>query len=168
MSKKTHWKVFQNPDYIGAYAFEPQERKVLTIAGASQQEVRGQNNRKEDCLVVSFKEPNVKPLICNVTNSKAISKVAGSSYIEDWPGTKIELFVTEVSAFGDTVEAVRVKQTAPKIHKPELTDLNKAAEALINGTSKAAIEKHYTVTAETWAKVDELVKTLKEQDNGKA
>lgn len=159
---KTHWKKFHNPDYLGAYAFEPNERKVLTIAQAKQETVTGQGNRKEDCLVVHFVE-NEKPLIANVTNSKAISKVAGSSYIEDWPGVKIELFITKVSAFGDTVDAVRVKQTAPVITKPVLSDIDKAAQAVVNGTTREVIEKHYTVTEEAWAQVQIKVDQLKNQ-----
>jgi hypothetical protein len=113
--QKTHWKKFHNPEYIGAYAFMPDETKVVTIKSARQESVQGSSGKKDDCLVVHFEQHGVKPLICNVTNSKTIAHVAGSSYIEDWVGVSIELFVTEVSAFGDTVEAVRVKKTAPKV-----------------------------------------------------
>lgn len=157
---KTHWKKFHNPDYLGAYAFEPNERKVLTIASAKQETVIGASARKEECLVVHFQE-NEKPLIANVTNSKAISKVAGSSYIEDWTGVKIELFITQVSAFGETVDAVRVKQTPPVLTKPVLSDIDKAAQAVINGTTRELIEKHYTVTEEAWAQVQIKVDQLK-------
>lgn len=149
---KTHWKVFLNPDYIGAYAFQPDERKIVTIKSAIQESVKSQRG-SEECLVVHFKE-NEKPLICNVTNSKAIEKVAGSPYIQDWVGHKIELFTTEVSAFGDTVEAVRVKTTKPKVTKPELTEQHtawsKVLEAVKTGYTREQVESKYIVTDATW------------------
>ena len=155
---KNHWRNFHNPDYIGAYAFQPGERKVVTIKSAAQEEVKSQRG-SEDCLVVHFAE-NEKPLICNVTNSKAIEKVAGSGYIEDWKGTKIELYVTEVSAFGDTVEAVRVKQTAPIIRKPELTPSHKAWEAVVkavtqDGYTRDKVQQKYTVSDAVWKQITE-------------
>ena len=149
---KTHWKTYHSPDYIGAYAFQPNERKILTITKATQESVKSQRGA-EDCLVVHFKE-NEKPLICNVTNSKAIEKVVGSGYIEDWKGAQIELYVTEVSAFGDTVEAVRVKPSKPKITKPDLTEshpaFNKVYEAVQGGYTRSDVEKKYTVSDAIW------------------
>jgi hypothetical protein len=97
---KTHWKKLHNPDYIGAYAFQPGEEKVLTIASVTQEDVKNKDGKSDTVMTVRFKEKDVKPLICNVTNAKAIEKVAGSGYIEDWTGVPIQLYVTEVSAFG--------------------------------------------------------------------
>src|SRR5690554_6172741 len=140
---KTHWRIFHNPDYIGAYAFQPGERKVLTIKSAGQEAVTGSGGKKEDCLVVHFREGE-KPLICNVTNSKAIEKAAGTGYIENWAGVKIELYTTEVQAFGDTVEAVRVKTTPPRTQKAELHSGHKAwdkvAKAVAEGWTREQIE----------------------------
>ena len=53
-------------------------------------------------------------MICNATNAKTITKVAGSPYIEDWKGVKIALYSEEVSAFGETVDALRVRPYPPK------------------------------------------------------
>jgi len=149
---KTHWKKFHNPDYIGAYAFQPNERKIVTIKTVSQESVKSERGA-EDCLVVSFSE-NEKPLICNVTNSKSIQKVAKSPYIEDWKGVKIELFVAEVKAFGDVVEAVRVKPTAPKITLPELTEQHPAFEnvkkAVKGGYTRDQVAQKYTVSDKIW------------------
>ena len=151
--EKTHWRIFHNPDYIGAYAFQPGERKILTIEKAGLEKVTGQGGKKDDCLVVHFKGGE-KPLICNVTNSKAIEKVAGSGYIEDWRGTAIELYTTEVQAFGDTVEAVRVKPTPPKTTKPELTPSHSAWDKVIaavaDGYTRDQVEEKYTVTDKNW------------------
>lgn len=152
-NEKTHWRKFHNPDYIGAYAFQPGERKLVTIEKAGLEKVTGQGGKKEDCLVVHFKE-NEKPLICNVTNSKAIEKVSGSGYIQDWVGHAIELYTTEVQAFGDTVEAVRVKPTPPKTTKPELTPdhsaWDKVISAVKDGYTREQIEEKYTVSQQNW------------------
>jgi len=154
--EKTHWRRFHNPDYIGAYAFQPGERKILTIQKAGLEAVTGQGGKKEDCLVVRFKEDE-KPLIVNVTNSKAIEKVSGSGYIEDWAGTAIELYTTEVQAFGESVEAVRVKPTPPKITKPELTPdhaaWDKVIAAVKDGYTRDQVEEKYTVSDENWNEI---------------
>ncbi|MBQ9270416.1 MAG: hypothetical protein IJ206_13065 [Oscillospiraceae bacterium] len=109
----THWKKLTNPDYIGSWAFDPGQEIVATISGVNQQDVIGSDGKKEVCTIVHFAEP-IKPLILNTTNAKAISKVAKSEYIEDWVGHKIQLYVERVRAFGETVDAVRVRPTKPK------------------------------------------------------
>ena len=129
--RKTHWKTYHNPDYIGAYAFQPNERKIVTIKSALREKVSNPQGKKEDCLVCHFLEDE-KPLICNVTNSKAITKASGSPYIEDWIGARLELYVTEVQAFGDTVEAVRVRM-APE--KPVLNTKSKGWEKAIQSVA---------------------------------
>ena len=102
-----------NPDYLGAYALNPDEDMTLTITKAGKESFTGTSGKKEDGLLIYFAEP-VKPMICNATNAKTISKVAGSPYVEDWKGTRISLYSQEVSAFGETVDALRVRPYAPK------------------------------------------------------
>lgn len=164
---KTHWKKLHNPDYLGAYAFQPNEEIIATISGAKVEPVMGSGGKKEDCMVVRFKEKHIKPLICNVTNSKSISKVAGSEYIEDWEGVTIALFTTEVNAFGDTVQAVRVRSKAPKLTKPELTPTHeKWSGAVANLHSGAvtidAIKKHYNLSKENEIELAKAVQQLSE------
>jgi hypothetical protein len=142
VEKLTHWKKLHNPNYIGTYAFQPNERKVLTIKSTYQEDVHSPDGKTETCQVVSFVEDE-KPLIVNKTNAESIEKVAGSPYVEYWTKTQIELFVTKVQAFGKTVDAVRVKPTPPKIEKEKLTPDNpkwdKAKQAVKN--EKTTIEK---------------------------
>lgn len=111
---KTHWKKLNNPDYLGAYALEPGEDLVLTIRTAGEETYMGNGGKKEKGLLIHFEERDVKPMICNATNAKTISKVSGSPYVEDWSGVRIVLYAAEVSAFGETVEALRVRPYAPK------------------------------------------------------
>lgn len=161
---KTHWKKLTNPDYIGAYAFQPGERKIVTIKTAQQQTVKNAQG-SDDCLVVTFAEKE-KPLICNVTNAKSISKVAGSSFIEEWIGVKIELFVAQVSAFGDTVEAVRVKSTAPVIKKPAMTEAQKRSAAE-KGATRELVEKHYSITDQDWAEIEGYKANINQENKSK-
>jgi len=110
---KTHWKKLTNPDYLGAYAFQPGEEKTVTIKAVKRELVYNPSGSgKEECTVVYFAE-DVKPLILNVTNAKAITKLWNSPFIEDWPGRRITLKVKKVSAFGEMVDAVRVSPTRP-------------------------------------------------------
>lgn len=106
---QTHWKKLKNPDYIGAYAFAPGEEKIGTISKATEETVTNPEGKKTDCLVVHFTQPDLKPLIVNSTNARAIEKLLGSPYIEDWIGSSIVLVVRKIKAFGEQVDAVRVK-----------------------------------------------------------
>ena len=108
----THWKKFTNPDFLGAYSVEPGEDLILTIKGVAEEEFTGQGGKKDRGLVIRFDE--AKPMICNATNAKMITKVLKTPYIEEWIGQRIALNVQTVSAFGDMVEALRVCPYKPK------------------------------------------------------
>lgn len=105
----THWKKLTNPNYLGAYAFDEGEEKTVTIDRVTEESVIGTDGRESGCMVLHFKEQDVKPMILNRTNAKTIEKLADSPYIESWEGLRIILCVRTVSAFGSEVEAVRVK-----------------------------------------------------------
>lgn len=126
----THWKKLDNPDYIGAYAFQPGEEKTLTIKNVRREIVTGAEGKKEECTVVHFME-NEKPLILNATNGKTIQKIAGSGYIEQWEGVRIALKVEAVKAFGDIVDAVRVsKKKPPQAPKPVTVPCHDCGQAI--------------------------------------
>ena len=115
----THWKKLNNPDYLGAYAFDPGEEITATIAQVKQELVTGADGKKEQCIVAHFKENNLKPLILNATNCKTITNLFKTPYIEDWGGKKISMHVEQVRAFGDMVDAVRVmKKLSTKAAAP--------------------------------------------------
>lgn len=110
----THWKKLTNPNYIGSYAFQPGEEKPVMIKSVGQEEVTNPEGGKELCIVAHFQQPE-KPLILNKTNCKAIEKISGTPDIERWPGVGIILYVQRVKAFGDLVEAVRIRPVKPFI-----------------------------------------------------
>lgn len=114
MSNKTHWKkVVSDPNFLGEADFQEGEEKVATIARVAEkvdvQTARG----KEKKTVIYFHE-KLKPMILNVARSKAIAKVAGSPYFEDWINIAIQLYIDpHVEAFGEIVSAVRVRSQKP-------------------------------------------------------
>lgn len=115
----THWKALSDNTYIGAYAFQPGQEITATISSVRREMVVGADGKKEQCTVVHFSERDIKPLILNATNAKVITKVADTPYIEEWVGKRIVMGVEKVRAFGDVVDAVRVKKKKPVPAKTE-------------------------------------------------
>ena len=124
-----------NPNYLGAYALEPNEDLVVEITEVKTESVMNADGRNEECLVAHLKDH--KPLIVNKTNAKAIAKVCGSNYIEDWKGKQIALYISNVKAFGELVEAIRVRTVAPKAkskRKLNEDDFKKLVKAVADGS----------------------------------
>lgn len=66
----------------------------------------GRNKEMKPVLYFVGKD---KGLVLNKTNASKIAQFAGSKDTDDWHGTRIRLYATEVEFQGDTVEAIRVK-----------------------------------------------------------
>lgn len=133
MAEHVHWKKLTNPDYIGAYAFDKGEEKTATIRDVRREMVVGADGKKEECTVMYFKEADLKPLILNHTNAKTITKLYGTGFIDEWVGKKVTMVVKSVRAFGETVDAVRIKNEVPRA-KPSgpilCEDCGKAIKAI--------------------------------------
>lgn len=146
METKTHWKKLVNPNYIGAYSMPTDGSDiVLTIKNVVREIVTGEGGKKEECTVAYFTQ-NSKPMILNRTNCKSISKVHGSSYIEDWQGKNIQIYVAKVKVAGDVVDALRIREFEPQLTSPktdaELSFL-KTIEADISGIENKEDLKAY-------------------------
>ncbi|MBQ7654517.1 MAG: hypothetical protein IJS17_05535 [Clostridia bacterium] len=112
----THWKKLTNPNYLGVYSLENGKDMILTIDKLRQEQVIGSDGKKGECLVCYFVE-NVKPMIMNKTNLKQIEKLAESPMIEEWHGLRIQIGSEKVKAFGEVVDALRVRNTKPEEEK---------------------------------------------------
>ena len=110
---ETHWKKLINPDYLGAYSLDPGKDMILTIRQVKKEMVTGADGKKEECIVCYWQEDQ-KPMILNVTNCKMISKLLKTPYIEHWAGHRIQIGAEMVSAFGEKVEALRVRKQLPE------------------------------------------------------
>lgn len=139
--KKTHWKKMTNPDYLGAYDFDVDEKsRTLKIKSVVQEKVKGTDGKSEDCVIAHFTEG--KPMILNKTNMKAITIAHKSPYIEDWNGKMISVHVEKVRAFGEIVDALRVSTKAP-----------------VGSSSKANNQIILKKDDENWSKVISYVKS---------
>jgi hypothetical protein len=148
-----HWKKQFNYDYLGSYSLDGKKEVVVTIDKLAQDQVTGQQGRKEDCFVVYYKEFD-KPMILNRTNAKAIEKVSGSGLIQDWKGVKVTLFVEKgVKAFGDVVDALRIRDKKPMEQKMTSEIMKQMEFAISEGKGELvqmAMSK-YTMTKEQQA-----------------
>lgn len=116
---KTDYRTLMDKPYLGAWDIPEGGELTLEIDRCGTDKVMNESHKEDEKLLIYFKDAK-KPMICNVTNAKAISKVAGSTYIEDWQGVRIILYTSEVSAFGETRDAIRVRPYAPKLSDAEI------------------------------------------------
>ena len=113
-----HWKKSFNPLWLGEWDFEPGKDLVAKVVKVDHEMITSQNGTKEEKLVMHFE--GLKPLILNSTNCKNCSKAMNSPYIEDWASTKdqdryVQLYITQVAAFGTMTNAVRIRDFAPTV-----------------------------------------------------
>jgi hypothetical protein len=122
MENKTHFKKLRNPSYIGSYELMVGANSVelnVTIERAVKELIQS-GDKKEEAMVIYLK--GHKPMIVNSTNAKNISKALNSPYIEDWVGKDITLYVAKIRAFGENVDALRVKTVTSIKQLPELEE----------------------------------------------
>lgn len=151
---KTHYRKLMNPDYLGAYDFTEKEERLVTIASVKTEQVIGPDGKKDECIVARFKEA-YKPMILNSTNCKMITKLTGSAFIEDWYGKQVRIYVAQVRAFGEMVDALRIKSEviAPL---PELVagseNFVKCKDAIKSGQfTIEQVKRKYSVSADVEA-----------------
>lgn len=107
------FRKYMDKSFLGSWDVPETGDLVLTVDYVDRDEV--QNDRgKEKKLTIHFKEHEYKPMICNTTNAKAISKAYGSTKVEDWVNKKIAIYKVTISAFGQTQECLRVREYPPK------------------------------------------------------
>jgi hypothetical protein len=169
----THWKKLRNPDYMGAYSMPTDGSEiVLTIRNAKTEKVAATDGKKSECLVIYFQEQNWKPMILNATNAKAIQKVAKTPYIEKWAGVRIQIYVAKnVKAFGEEVDALRIRTVAPKetsqpaplptITPEDISDAQFKLEAAETLDQLAAIYKALTPQMQAINEIKDLAVKLK-------
>lgn len=141
----THWRKLINPDYLGSYSLDPGKDIVLTIKNVKTEMVTGPDNRKEECIVATFVE-NSKPMILNNTNCKTISKMYKTPYIENWSGRKIQIYSESVKAFGEIVDALRIRPRIPATDKVSTTcsDCGKGISGFENRTPEQIAQYTYS------------------------
>lgn len=150
METKTHWKKLHNPDYLGAYSLMETGTPidmVVKIKAVVLKGIKGEDGKDQDCMIAEL--VNQKPMVINATNAKTLTKLFGSPFIEDWAGKSFTLFVAKVRAFGDTLDALRIRPTLPKL--PEFTPAHPKWEAAMKSTDPNkldSIRANYSISDE--------------------
>lgn len=107
------FRKFMDKSFLGAWDLDEGKDTLLTIDHVERNEVKNDRGTEKK-MTIHFVENGYKPMICNTTNAKAISKAHGSTKVEDWEKKKISLYKATISAFGQTTECIRVRDYAPK------------------------------------------------------
>lgn len=114
-----HFKALFPTKYLGSHDLNGKDT-VLTIRRVIVEEIETERG-KEKKPVVYFEETAAlaaktqaeeKRLVLNRTNAKTIAAIYGNE-LDAWTGKRVQLFSTEVTAFGKTVDAIRIRQTQP-------------------------------------------------------
>lgn len=155
--EKTHFrKAFKSPYLSSADIVGP---TVLTVSHVRLE--KDQTKKTKDFFNTAyFVEKEIrqgeilKPMILNATNSKTLSKLSGSAFIDDWNGIPISVYVDSKIRFGrDTVEGLRISPERPRIQKPPLMpNTPQWANAIVafkRDNNFLAVEKHMTINDET-------------------
>jgi hypothetical protein len=109
----TDFRSMYDSNYL--YAFDLQGRDVhVTIKEVKAAKVKNADKKEQRKPIVFFRESkDPRGLVLCKTNGKTIAALYGNA-IEGWIGKRITLFPTMVDAFGQTVEAIRIRPIAPK------------------------------------------------------
>lgn len=107
------FRKFMDKSFLGSWDVPDGGDLILTIDHVSRDDVQNEKGHEKK-MALHFKERDYKPMICNTTNAKAISKAYGSTKVEDWENKKISIYKATISAFGSTQECLRVRDYPPK------------------------------------------------------
>ena len=154
MTEKTHYrKAFNSPYLSSADIVEPTILKISHV----RLEPDKSKKTKDDFNTAYFTERELrpgeplKPMILNAGNSKIMSKLAGSKFIDDWNNILITVYVDDKVRFGrDIVEGLRISTEPPRTVKIDLepgTDAwVRAIAAFQRDGNLKAVEKHVNIT----------------------
>lgn len=126
MTEKTHYrKAFDSPYLSSADIVDP---VVLTVKRVTLEPDRTKKT-KDKFNTAWFVEREIrageplKPMILNATNSKALARIAGSKFIDDWSDIQIVVYVDGSVRFGkETVEGLRIRPCTIAPRKQPISD----------------------------------------------
>lgn len=108
----THYRKVFKSDHLGCADLEEFQEcgsnLVFTIAHVRQERGAKVAGRKIDANIAYFSE-NIKPLVLNATNSKTLSKLTGSCFVENWKDVTVQLYIEPTASLkGEVVGGVRI------------------------------------------------------------
>lgn len=122
---KTHYRKVFKSDHLGIADLEDYKEQghnlIFTISHVRQEIGVRVAGRKMDGNIAYFVE-GIKPLVLNATNSKIMKELTNSSFIEDWSGVVVELYIDpNVSMKGEVVGGVRINPNPVRLQKRVIT-----------------------------------------------
>lgn len=135
MNKKKHWREILPSTYIASADLDDGQGGfksiTVTITDAYEDTVTGEKGRKDECLLLKFKEFD-RPMVMNKTNASACETVLGTPYPADWIGKRMILSVDpKARQFGGgTGPALRFKTYPPREEKVEVISCESCGEAI--------------------------------------
>jgi len=157
MNGKTHYRKAYKSDHLGIADLEEyiEEGRQLTftIDYVKYQQNVSVAGRKGNHNIAYFKD-KIKPWVINATNGKILKGFAGSSFIEDWSGLFIQLYIDPtVKMKGEITGGVRVMTQQPRKSKPELLPTNaqqwgRAILAYQRDGNLNSVLKHMSISSE--------------------
>jgi hypothetical protein len=157
--EKTHWKKAFDKNFLGSHDLDEGKDLVAVIDHIEVRKVKNNQGEEASKNVAVFKG-KIKPMILNVTNCKIIKRFSGSNYIEDWGDIPVTIYIKNVTAFGEEVEALRIREKQPIMEKPKLTPMHpswpKAVDYLRgDGNTLQKILESWEMTEEDIEKIQE-------------
>lgn len=133
-----HYKKARKSDFLAGVDLEIFElegkSKTLTIDKVEYKENFKVNGlTKPRGIVISFKEPYAKPLICNSTNADFIKEKTGVIDASKWVGFSVEFyFNTKVQMKRETVGGIRIKSVNTNGLVPDIKDISSRIKECAN------------------------------------
>lgn len=111
--------------YMGAYSINDGAEPIVTIASVAFGKITLDGGRKEEHVVLQFKERQVagmcevKPLVLNATNQKTLEKLYGKG-ADALVDKRIQFYIDPAvrAVGGGTTEGVRIRPFIPKEEAP--------------------------------------------------
>lgn len=125
---KTHFRKVYKSDHLGVADLEDyleEGRRLVFKIKEVKQEIGATVAGKKGNFNIAYFEENIKPLVLNATNASVLKAFSGSSFVEDWKGLLIELYIDNtVKMKGDVVGGVRIVKKQPLVDKDLTDDIN--------------------------------------------
>ncbi len=168
---KTHYRKVFKSDHLGSADLEDFTENgsnlIFTVSYVRQERGAKVAGKKIDANIAYFVE-GIKPLVLNATNSKVMSKLSGSCFVENWQNIPIQLYIDQnVKMKGDTVSGVRVSPKPVQMQKKEVTPGD--AKLWMNATNAYRRDGNFDAVMQkaniTQANIDLIIQQCAEADN---